>query len=1506
MIGKWLSRSRGRRYNVAIPCIKSVLFSITIVVSPVALADFFGDQLVKETYGYYVFPDNGTDWPFSLNCNAVKQTSVSTFPAPGNGDPGVQTSNPVRAVAGCPIFDVDGNGQPDHNFDLRFDSLEDQGEWRVTCTGSSIDPAHCVASNSPPCYVACDANFATAYSNASIFNINVFNDLPTASPDHSPTPAWNNTVTLDADAVDPDGGSLSYSWSIVNKPSASNATLNGSNTDTPTISFNDDNDIGFWRFQVHVDDNEGERRSFNEEFTIPNIPPDISINGVTSVDALLEDIELQVNSTSDTDGGTYELSWDLDSAPPSAGMGAQNGFSSNESISIQTTDDDIGTWIFRVTATDNENDTDFDTHSVEVRNIPPEINLTGTDQIVAGESIIVETTILDDLDGGDLSFSWDLVQVPQSSNQFVQYDYFSGTGIDGATLTIPTSEADAGTWIVRLIATDDDASADSEIEQEFTILVDGPVTAEIQGDELIGNLSFPLVLDASNSEDADSPCPSDPTRCHDTLEGQSAVVSAGIVEYTWYLVDVPFEYFSEYALGRVDDALGAVATAPALTLDFGSIRTGDWVFEVEVVDAEGNFDTASFTVTVIDETGPPFAFVSGPKRFSVDLNLIASEDVGAADAGSFDADNLLTGDPFVPGVGIEQYQWSNTQVPVGCTAPVPPSGPSATEYVLFPAGTAIPAPCMGYWSLTLDVTDDDTIPKSASSTASVIIGNCETLVCIDYPTTLVPESVEFSDATDVLIYYRLDATVYDDPQFQFGLYARLAIFHESDLVNPVYTDFDPNVQVSSKGSFLTFHWNGYSDTQTRPQPGNYTVSISLYDYNLGVAGPLSAIQIDAIQIEVAEPEIAATSDRYIDLAAFNASPATDTVDIQYLVNGSAVPDQIRWRVLDSSASVVHEITQPHTGSISWDGKVGGVTLPADAYTLEIDLLLLGNVLGTSPPHHFVFFELSMELLTGVLPEILPAIGPPTALILVNSDDDNGDGVADNSIPGLVVNEDDLIEITLSMSPASLPPELHAGIEIRATSGAANIKIFDTITRSTQYQFNDPVDLTATALPGSVFVEGQSTGNSTLELVLRDLTANTDIAARTQAVQVHDIDIDVDSNMDGSILASDDNIEEEDEALIIYVNNDDDGGSGNDAASNAVIENATDKTELTDLIIRRNAGIVPGSTLTLSVSDKTKIRLFDQTDTARIGPPAADGGPDADTFDIPLADVAAADLDFHIEAVHGGVVDLNLVLTDLNGIIIGSDSVKLALNVNRQPGNTESTIRNRITAVKSLPGLVGFKADLTSSAPVVSWDPSPPKLLTTSFWVSLQDSGVTHWIQTGVRRLRSTAGVNTEEIYFEYVSDYPAFRAGTNLLGYQRFVKPGSSWVSGEFKVEISDSTTGEAEASLDGVVWQTVDEAAMIGASFDNYQIGTEPKQTVSRIPGSSASKAQISNARYKDSTGWHNTALVRTDITIDSTNGRGVVSSMQAVAPSNTAVLDDLNYEWISGQEFDIWDDRN
>jgi hypothetical protein len=187
---------------------------------------------------------------------------------------------------------------------------------------------------------------------------------------------------------------------------------------------------------------------------------------------------------------------------------------------------------------------------------------------------------------------------------------------------------------------------------------------------------------------------------------------------------------------------------------------------------------------------------------------------------------------------------------------------------------------------------------------------------------------------------------------------------------------------------------------------------------------------------------------------------------------------------------------------------------------------------------------------------------------------------------------------------------------------------------------------------------------------------------------------------------------------------------------------------------------------------------------------------------------------------------------------------------------------------------------------------------------MQRNNISSWLQTGVRVIKTTAGSESEELYFEFVPDYPGYSSGADPLGYQIYTKAGATWTSGVYKVEITDRATGKAEAFLDGSSWKSQTHDKFKTVSLENYQMGSEPKQSVARNPGSSGSHGKVSQAKYKDGTGWHNTNFAAGDVKIHIVDGKGV----ETTTPSTAGGATDFEFhaKWIDGQTFEMWDERD
>jgi len=799
------------------------------------------------------------------------------------------------------------------------------------------------------------------------FVLNVVNSPPSGTISSTGMAAVRGTLNLTARTSDPDGGAVSVFWRIV-KPPTRAATLTAVSGPTTALNFVDERDIGSWQIEADIDDDEGERRTLAFTFDVPNLPPEIAINGAAGINAG-ETISLAASTTVDPDGGPpVVLRWDVLDVPSNASVVRQSNFQSMSggggpsSIMIPTTDRDIGTWRFRLTARDNEGAEVPAEITVEVRNRPPKITLDRPDtfQIAEGAAIVVTNTTPDDPDGGLVTHDWELIQAPATANELPRTAFQTGP-----SLSIPNARA--GTWIFRLVMRDNDGRPDSRVEQRVKVLVDGPATAVVQGINRMP-ISAALQLRAGGSTDADSPGSGVPNRGHVTSAG-SVEVSDGIVDYRWSLVGVPPEHFPRYSDGPIEYVFPSVANGFAdLDLPANRLRAGSWTFELEVTDAEGRKDLTSHTIEVLEPNTPPFPILSQPRFFLTDSAGLTPATIDVSAALSFDLDNLLTS-TYSAGLGITNYAWNVTNGPPTCPiVPTAPNGANATKIELFAAGSIVPQLCAGTYSIGVTVTDDDMPALSAVGSTAVVIGNCPLEVCIDYPTTANFQYVEFAENTDVIIYYHLNSAIYSNPIFARGQRVELALFHESDSTTPVYTgQFDYDVLSASLSGASVAHWHGYTNSGVRPKPGKYTIRMRATSPLL--ASPFSeAVQLNAVWLEVIDVSIASTSERLLALS--RPSGIQDTLRLSYSVGGyfTAGPafDEaiLHIRSVRNPTVVLGSIpiSAPLTGQVVWAGELSpGIRVTPGEYTAEVEVLKRGRSLGVSSRHPFVAYRVDIQV-----------------------------------------------------------------------------------------------------------------------------------------------------------------------------------------------------------------------------------------------------------------------------------------------------------------------------------------------------------------------------------------------------------------------------------------------------------------------------------------------------------------------------------------------------------------
>ena len=196
-----------------------------------------------------------------------------------------------------------------------------------------------------------------------------------------------------------------------------------------------------------------------------------------------------------------------------------------------------------------------------------------------------------------------------------------------------------------------------------------------------------------------------------------------------------------------------------------------------------------------------------------------------------------------------------------------------------------------------------------------------------------------------------------------------------------------------------------------------------------------------------------------------------------------------------------------------------------------------------------------------------------------------------------------------------------------------------------------ITVPARTLPGKYFVKVTDTDPSHSP-DYDGLTVWTD--SRDMVVTIG-IDMDVDLDNDGIFSGTgDENAETNGCGLLILVNDDDDDNANGIDKTNSIIDGNSDTNDMKILKLRQMNYDLVDAVITLSVSDSSKVRIFDTNNIARIGPSSAA------SYSIPLSDIMADDLNCLVEGVSGGEITITLSCHTASGILLCHDEITVTV------------------------------------------------------------------------------------------------------------------------------------------------------------------------------------------------------------------------------------------------------
>jgi hypothetical protein len=398
-----------------------------------------------------------------------------------------------------------------------------------------------------------------------------------------------------ADSTDPDGDLITYSWSLTQKPSGSNAALQ--NATAPIAAFIPDID-GSYEVQLVVTDSKGVDShpasiaidaSPANTTPIANAGPDL--NTLTGTE-----VSLDGSASADTDGDTLSFNWVLFSLPDGSTASLNNTSASTPSF----TPDVDGQYVLALVVNDGKVDSEPDTVIVtaSTTNLAPTANA-GEDVPSAplGTPVSLNGTQSSDPNRDQLTYRWSLNARP--ANSLAQ--------LSNPTSATPTITPDVvGDYVIQLVV--NDSTLDSDPVSIVLTAVDSSNNAPLAnaGVDQTATIGQTVQLNGDQSSD-----PENSTLSFQwTLKSRPATSTASLSNPTTvnptFVADVEGDYIAELVVNdgpvaslpdSVTISVSATPTNQAPTANAGQNQTGVVVGTVVTLDGSQSADPEGETLT---------------------------------------------------------------------------------------------------------------------------------------------------------------------------------------------------------------------------------------------------------------------------------------------------------------------------------------------------------------------------------------------------------------------------------------------------------------------------------------------------------------------------------------------------------------------------------------------------------------------------------------------------------------------------------------------------------------------------------------------------------------------------------------------------------------------------------------------------------------------------------------------------------------------------------------------
>ncbi|HXS96501.1 MAG TPA: PKD domain-containing protein [Candidatus Limnocylindrales bacterium] len=381
------------------------------------------------------------NYVFTLTVGNGYGSDVSTVTVSTTNTPPVANAGPNRTVSVGAVVTLNGSGSSDVDGDPLTYSWTFIGRPptsnAILLAAATVNPVFTV-DKAGSYQIQLIVNDGKVNSAPAIVTISTGNTPPVASAGPNQIQAVGALVQLDGSgSTDVDGDPLTYSWSFLNVPLGSAATLSSATAVKPTFTADR---AGTYILQLIV--NDGTVNSTPATVQITTNPPLAPTASAGPNQTVGHRTTVHLNGTgSDPQGLALTFQWSLTTKPTSS-----TAVLSNPTLQNPTFIADLpGTYIAQLIVNNGTLSSTPSMITITTTNTPPVANAGFTQVLPVPTTVVLDGSQSSDADNDTLTYAWSISSKPQNSQ----------ATLSSATAVSPSFIADvAGTYVIQLIVSD--------------------------------------------------------------------------------------------------------------------------------------------------------------------------------------------------------------------------------------------------------------------------------------------------------------------------------------------------------------------------------------------------------------------------------------------------------------------------------------------------------------------------------------------------------------------------------------------------------------------------------------------------------------------------------------------------------------------------------------------------------------------------------------------------------------------------------------------------------------------------------------------------------------------------------------------------------------------------------------------------------------------------------------------------------------------------------------------